>query len=81
MDAQEAMGALTPMQVRQSGVGVIVGRVLVHVMAARDGSTLFWAVGQDKEPLAMRWQPAMGPWRVRQGCAHICWVSKKVCGR
>lgn len=44
----------------------VLGRARVHVMATKDGSTLMWAIGKDREPVALRWQPAMGPWRVSE---------------
>jgi hypothetical protein len=42
----------------------LLGRALVHAMATKDGCTLMWALGPGNTPLALRWQPAMGPWRV-----------------
>ena len=42
----------------------ILGSCLVHTAATKDGKTLFWAVGKDGDPLALRWQPSLGPWRL-----------------
>lgn len=59
------------MQVRDAARALgdrLLGRVMLHVAAARDGTTLMWAVGHDGGPVALRWQPAMGPWRVRANC-------------
>ncbi|GLI62296.1 hypothetical protein VaNZ11_004899 [Volvox africanus] len=42
----------------------LLGSVRLHVAAARDGSTLFWAAGLGGEPVAVRWRPSDGPWRV-----------------
>jgi hypothetical protein len=48
----------------RGGGNNVLARAVVHLMAAKDGSTMLWALGKHDEPLALRWQPAMGPWRV-----------------
>lgn len=42
----------------------ILGSCLIHTAATKDGKTLFWAAGKDDEPMALRWQPSLGPWRL-----------------
>ncbi|KXZ44635.1 hypothetical protein GPECTOR_64g129 [Gonium pectorale] len=46
------------------GGGGVLGAVYVHVAAAKDGSSLFWAAREGGEPVAVRWRPSDGPWRV-----------------
>ncbi|GFR40402.1 hypothetical protein Agub_g954, partial [Astrephomene gubernaculifera] len=46
------------------GGGELLGSVMVHVAAAKDGSTLMWAAREGGEPVVVRWRPADGPWRV-----------------
>ncbi|GAX84227.1 hypothetical protein CEUSTIGMA_g11650.t1 [Chlamydomonas eustigma] len=51
--------------------GHVLGFAMIHVAATKDGHTLFWALGKGGEPLALRWQPGLGPWRVTvplEGC-------------
>ncbi|PNH01649.1 hypothetical protein TSOC_012445, partial [Tetrabaena socialis] len=46
--------------------GSVLGGVSVHVAAAKDGTTLFWAAREGGAPVAVRWRrvPSDGPWRV-----------------
>ncbi len=53
---------------------LVLGRALIHLMATKDGCTLMWALGPYREPLALRWQPAMGPWRVRLLGSNLPWA-------
>lgn len=52
-------------QVRESSrSGRVLGFCMLHVAASKDGCSLFWALGRNGAPLALRWQPGLGPWKV-----------------
>lgn len=59
-------------QVRDSSrSGQLLGSALLHVAAAKDGTTLFWAVDASGRPLGARWGAADPPWRLSlplEGC-------------
>jgi len=44
--------------------GALLGSALVHVAAAKDGTTLLWACDRDGRPLATRWGGGDAPWRL-----------------
>ncbi|KAG1680787.1 hypothetical protein FOA52_008120 [Chlamydomonas sp. UWO 241] len=52
----------------------LLGFAVLHVAASKEGSTLFWAVGRNNAPVALRWQQGLGPWRVTlplEGCPSM----------
>lgn len=42
----------------------VIGSALLHVAAAKDGTTLFWACNSAGQPLACRWGNGDQPWRL-----------------
>ena len=55
----------TPAQVQDTSRGnQVLGFAMLHMAASKDGCTLFWTLGRRAAPLAIRWQPGLGPWKV-----------------
>lgn len=44
--------------------GQVLGFVMLHVAAAKDGSTLFWTYEAGYQPVACRLGPTQPPWQV-----------------
>lgn len=56
--------AAVRLEVRDERSSDLLGSVLLHVMAGKDGSTVFWTLGREDKPMARRWGTSDKPWRV-----------------